>query len=97
MGAEEQRLEALRLTASGSRATQASRIEFGRSLARAGKLEQSVAVLSPLTAEQPELRLDLLSILIRKASRIPGDARVWREVERRWTEAEKTLPRRPSR
>ena len=68
VGADEQRLDALRQAAEGGRALESTRIEFGRALARAGKLDEAVAVLSPLAEGKPELKLDLVSILIQKAS-----------------------------
>ena len=92
VGADEQRLDALRQAAEGDRALESTRIEFGRALARAGKLDEAVAVLSPLAERKPELRLDLVSIFIQKASRAPRDPRTWQDVERRLREAEKALP-----
>ena len=92
VGADEQRLDALRQAAEGDRALESARIEFGRALARAGKLDEAVAVLSPLAERKPELRLDLVSILIQKASRAPRDPRTWQDVERHLREAEKALP-----
>ncbi len=92
VGADEQRLDALREAAEGDRAPESTRIEFGRALARAGKLDEAVAVLSPLAEGKPELKLDLVSILIQKASRTPGDPRTWQDVERHLREAEKALP-----
>ena len=92
VGADEQRLDALRQAAEGDRALESTRIEFGRALARAGKLDEAIAVLSPLAERKPELRLDLVSILIQKASRAPRDPRTWQDVERHLREAEKALP-----
>ena len=92
VGADEQRLDALRQAAEGDRALESTRIEFGRALARAGKLDEAVAVLSPLAERKPEIRLDLVSILIQKASRAPRDPRTWQDVERHLREAEKALP-----
>ena len=56
VGADEQRLDALRQAAEGDRALESTRIEFGQALARAGKLDQAVAVLLPLAEGKPELQ-----------------------------------------
>ena len=53
VGSDEQRLNALRQAAEGDRALESTRIEFGRALARAGKLDEAVAVLSPLAERSP--------------------------------------------
>ncbi len=92
VGADEQRLEALRQAAAGGRSPESARIELGQSLARAGKLDEAIAVFLPLAERKPELRPDLVSILIQKASRTPRDPRAWQEVERQLKQAEKTLP-----
>ena len=39
-----------------------------------------------------QLRLDLVSILVQKASRTPRDPRTWQDVERHLRAAEKALP-----
>ena len=41
---------------------------------------------------KPELRLDLVALLIQKASRPPPDPRLWKEAERQLGTAEKALP-----
>ena len=97
VGADEQRLESLRQAAGGDRSPEATRIEFGQSLARAGKLDEAIAVFLPLAERKPEVRPDLVSILIQKASRTPRDPRAWQEVERQLKQAEKTLPQATER
>jgi len=92
VGSDEQRLNALRQAAEGDGALESTRIEFGRALARAGKLDEAVVVLLPLAERKPELRLELVSILIQKASRPPRDPRTWQDVERHLRAAEKALP-----
>ena len=92
VGAEEQRLEALRQAAGSDRSPEATRIDLGQSLARAGKFDEAIAVFLPLAERKPEVRLDLVSILIQKARRAPRDPRVWQEVERQLKIAEKALP-----
>ncbi len=92
VGAEEQRLRALRDVAENRLAGESTRVEYARSLVRAGKLDDAIAVLAPLAERVPELRLDLLSALIQKANRTPRDPAVWREVERQLSLAGKALP-----
>jgi cellulose synthase operon protein C len=92
MGSDEQRLSALRQAADGDRSPESARIEFARALAKAGKLDQAVTILTPLVEGKPDLRLDLVSLLVRKASRPPSDSRKWQDVERHLRAAEKALP-----
>ncbi len=92
MGSDEQRLDALRQAADGDQAPASARVEFARALGRAGKLDQAVDVLSPLVAGKPELRLDLVALLIQKASRPPSVARLWQDAERQLRAAEKAVP-----
>ncbi len=92
VGAEEQRLRALRDVAENRLAGESTRVEYARSLARAGKLDDAIAVLIPLAERQAEVKVDLLEALVQKASRIPGDPAAWREVERQLGLAEKALP-----
>ena len=92
VGSDEQRMDALRQAVEGVRAPESTRIEFGRSLARSGKLDQALTTLIPLAGSKPELRLDLVRLLIQKTIRQPGDQRNWQEVERYLREAEKALP-----
>ena len=92
MGSDEQRLNALRQAADGDRGPESARIELARALARAGKLDQAVVILSPLVEAKPELRLDLVAALIQKASRPPPDPRLWKEAERQLRTAEQALP-----
>ena len=47
----------------------------------------------PLADRKPELRLDLVRLLIQKTSRQPRDQRNWQEVEHALVQAEKALPR----
>ena len=74
------------------RAPESARIELARALGRLGKLDQAIAILLPLAERKPELRLDLVRLLIQKTSRQPRDQRSWPEVERHLREAEKALP-----
>jgi cellulose synthase operon protein C len=92
VGSDEQRLNALRQAAAeGDRAPESVRIEFARALAQAGKLDQALIVLLPLAEHKPELRLDVVALLIQKASRLPRDPRNWQNVERQLRAAEKAL------
>jgi len=92
VGSVEQRLDALRQAAAGGRAPEAARIEFAQALARSGKLDQALAILLPLADRKPELRLDLVRLLIRKTSRQRSDQRNWPEVDRQLRDAAKALP-----
>jgi cellulose synthase operon protein C len=93
VGSDEQRLNALRQAAAeGDRAPESVRIEFARALAQAGKLDQALIVLLPLAEHKPELRLDVVALLIQKASRPPRDPLNWNDVERQLRAAEKALP-----
>ena len=80
VGAEEHRLDALRLLVESDRAPDSVRVELARSLARSDKLDQSIAMLLPIVERKPELRLDLVRLLIQKTSRQPRDQRNWQEV-----------------
>ncbi|HKM54863.1 MAG TPA: tetratricopeptide repeat protein, partial [Isosphaeraceae bacterium] len=93
VGAVEQRLSALRQVAEGERSPDVVRIELTQALGQAGKLDQAIAMLLPLADRRPELRLDLVRLLIQKTSRQPADQRNWQEVERALVQAEKALPR----
>ncbi len=92
VGDDEQRLDALRQAAEGDQGPESARIELAQALARSGKLDQAVTILLPLAMRKPEWRLDLVRLLIQKASRQPRDQRNWQEVERHLREAEKALP-----
>jgi tetratricopeptide (TPR) repeat protein len=93
MGSDEQRLATLRQVAKDGVAPESARIELVRALAFAGRLDQAAAALLPLAERRPEWRLDLVRLLIQRASRQPTDQRNWPEVERALAEAEKALPR----
>ncbi len=96
VGTVEQRLDALRQATEGARAPDAARIELAQELARSGKLDQALAILSPLADRKPELRLDLVNLLYerdpQRTSRQRSDQRNWSEVERQLRDAEKALP-----
>ncbi len=49
-------------------------------------------MLLPYLERQPELRLDLLRLLIQKTARQPRSQRNWQEVEKALVQAEKVLP-----
>ena len=68
-------------------------VELARSLARSDKLDQSIALLLPIVQRMPELRLELVRLLIQKTSRQPREQRNWQDVEHALTQAEKALPR----
>ena len=72
LGDDEQRLDALRRAAEGDQGPESARIELAQALARSGKLDQAVAILSPLADRKPELRLDLVRLLIQKTIASPG-------------------------
>jgi len=91
-GEEEQRLDALRQAAEGDRGPESARIELVQALARSGKLDQAVTILLPMADRRPEWRLDLVRLLLQRATRQPRDQRNWPEVERYLREAEKALP-----
>ena len=93
VGAEEHRLDALRQLVESDRAPDSARVELARSLARSDRLDQSIAMLLPIVERNPELRLDLVRLLIQKTSRQPRDQRNWQEVEHALVQAEKALPR----
>ena len=92
IGDQERRLEAFRRAAESEQAPDFARIEFAGALAHAGKLDQAIAILMPLAVERPELKLDLVRLLIQKYSRQPPDQRDWRKVEVQLRDAEKVLP-----
>ncbi|MGA7499844.1 MAG: tetratricopeptide repeat protein [Isosphaeraceae bacterium] len=93
VGAEEHRLDALRQLVESDRAPDSARVELARSLARSDKLDQSIAMLLPIVERKPELRLDLVRLLIQKTSRQPRDQRNWQEAEHSLVQAEQALPR----
>ncbi len=93
VGAQEHRLDALRQLVESDRAPDSARVELARSLARSDKLDQSIAILLPIVERKPELRLDLVRLLIQKTSRQPRDQRNWQEAEHALVQAEKALPR----
>ena len=90
---EERRLATLRRVAEGGQGPKAAVGELVASLARSGRLDQAVTILSPMAGSKPEWRLDLVQLLIEKTSRLPRGKRNWREVEQQLAEAEKALPR----
>jgi len=91
-GYAEQRLNALRQVGGGDRSPVAVRIELAQAQARLGKVDQALAILLPLADRRPELRLDLVRLLIQKNLTLPRDQRRWQEVEQALHEAEKALP-----
>jgi len=93
VGADEHRLDVLRRLVESDRAPDSAGVELARSLARSDKLDQSIAMLLPIVQRKPELRLDLVRLLIQKTSRQPRDQRNWQEAEHALVQAEKALPR----
>jgi tetratricopeptide (TPR) repeat protein len=93
MGLDERRLDALRNACEGDGGPEPARIELAQALARSGKLEQAIGILLPLIERKPEIRLEHVRILIRKASREPGRLGTWEQVEGQLRQAEKALPR----
>ena len=77
------------LMAVGARSPPASPM-LGRS--RADKLDESIAILVPMVELKPELRIDLVGLLIQKTSRQLTGQRNWQAVEQQLREAEKALP-----
>ena len=75
LGADEQRLEALRRAAQGDRGTELARLELVRALAESGRLDQAISTLSPLaiTGANPVWRLDLVRLLLQRTVRLPRD------------------------
>ncbi len=92
MGSQEQRLDALRQAAESDAGPGQARIELTRALAQSGKLDQALAILSPLVDRQPDLRLDIVRLMMQKTLRLPPDQRRWGEVEQQLQSAEKALP-----
>ena len=92
VGDQERRLEALQRLAESDRASDFTRIEFAKSLVQAGKLDRGIAILMPLSVEKPELKLEVVHLLIQKTSRQPRDQRNWEKVEGPLRDAEKALP-----
>ncbi|MGP0065145.1 MAG: tetratricopeptide repeat protein [Isosphaeraceae bacterium] len=92
VGMDEQRMDALRQVADGDRGPEFARIEFAQALARSGKLDQAIGILLPMAERKPELRLDLVRLLIQRASRQPRDQRQWQEAEAHLREAQRALP-----
>ena len=93
LGSDDQRLDALRRVAEGDRSV-GIRPHRARSGNRADPVisTRRSRLLSPLADRRPELRLDLVRLLIQKTSRQPRGQRDWREAERYLREAEKALP-----
>src|SRR5208337_2381938 len=92
VGDEKRRLDALRLAAEGDRAPEFARIDLAGAMARSGKPDQALAILLPLADRRPELRLEIVRLLIQQTLKLPQDQRRWQEVEQRLQEAEKALP-----
>ena len=92
LGSDDQRLNVLRKVAEADRSLESVRVELAQALGRSGDLDKAIATLAPLTDRRPELRLDLVRLLIEKTTRQPADQRDWREVEADLREAEKALP-----
>jgi len=92
VGDEKRRLDALWLAAEGDRAPESARIDLAQAMARSGKPDQALAILLPLADRSPELRLDIVRLLIQRTLKLPQDQRRWQEVEQRLQEAEKALP-----
>ena len=53
IGADEQRLDALRRAAEGDQGPESARIELAPALARSGKLDQAITTLLPLAGADP--------------------------------------------
>ena len=99
LGWEEKRLDALRnagespaASEAARAASEAARLALARASAQSGKVDQALAILVPLADGKPELRLDLVRLLIQKTIRQPRNQQNWQEVERYLREAEKALP-----
>ena len=92
LGSDEERLIVLRKVADGDPSLESVQIELAQALARSGHLDQAIATLAPLVDRRPELRLDLVRLLIQRTSRRPRDQRDWREVEACLRDCEKALP-----
>ncbi len=91
VGSDEQRLDALRRAAEGDRAHESASIELARALARSGRLDKAIAIISPLVDKNAELRLDLVRLLIQRAQRAPDAQQEWSNVERQMRLAESAL------
>ena len=93
VGADEQRLDALRQAAEGDRGSgiRPHRAGAGPGPARASSTRRSRSCCRWRTAS-PSWRLDLVRLLIQKTSPPARDQRNWQEVERHLREAEKALP-----
>jgi len=92
LGSDQQRLDALQKVVEGDPSLESIRIELAQAMGRSGNLDQAIVILSPLADRRPELRPDLVRLLIQKASRQPRGEQDWREAEGRLREAEKALP-----
>ncbi len=92
LGHDEERLDILRSLAKSDRSLESDQIALAQAMARSGDLNRAIAILSPLADRRPELRLNLVGLLIQKTSRRPRSAQDWREVETCLREAEKMLP-----
>jgi cellulose synthase operon protein C len=92
VGSDEKRLDALRQAATGDRTSESARADFALATARSGKLDEAISTLSSIASNKPEVRLDLVGLLIRKAIRQPANQQNWQEVERYLNEAGEALP-----
>jgi cellulose synthase operon protein C len=92
LGWEEKRLEALRNAGESPAGSEVARLALAGASAQSGKVDKALAILVPLVDGKPELKLDLVRLLIQKTIRQPGHQRNWQEVERYLSEAEKSLP-----
>jgi tetratricopeptide (TPR) repeat protein len=94
LGSDEERLEALRRAAGRDQGSDLARIELVHALARSGRVDEAIAILSPLALSDrnSQWRLDLARLLFQKTIRQPQDRRNWHEVERYLREAEKASP-----
>jgi tetratricopeptide (TPR) repeat protein len=99
LGVNEQRLAALEQVTGDETTGVAAGLARADALARSGKLDEAMKIqsqvverLRQLVERLPELRLDLVRLLIEKALRQPSEQRDWREAERQLEQAEEALP-----
>jgi tetratricopeptide (TPR) repeat protein len=92
VGTVDQRMDALRQAGESPGAPEPARIEYAQALARSGKIDQAIAILSPMIDRRPELRLDLVRLRIRQTIGQPSDRRNWPEVNRQFRAAKEALP-----